>query len=159
MREAISRRYRRVLEEGAEQPDLILVDGGRGQLGAAFEALSALGLSHLPLVAIAKKEEALYRVDRPDPVVLPAGSPTLHLVQRIRDEAHRFAVTFHRQRRAARDFRSVLDEIPGIGSKRKRQLLSRFKSVKRLRQASVEALASEVGPRLAERVHRHLAEM
>jgi excinuclease ABC subunit C len=159
MREVVLRRYRRVLEEGSEQPDLVLIDGGKGQLGAAFESLTELGLSHLPLVSIAKKEEVLFQQDRPEPIVLPRNSPTLQLVQRIRDEAHRFAVTFHRQRRAARSLHSKLDDVQGIGPCKKKLLMNRFKSLKRVKEASVEELAAVVGPRLAERVHRHLAEM
>jgi excinuclease ABC subunit C len=159
MHEVVKRRYRRVLEEGSEQPDLILIDGGKGQLHAAYEALTDLGLSHLPLVSIAKKEEHLFRPGFPDPLVLPKSSPTLQLVQRIRDEAHRFAVTFHRKQRAARDFHSTLEDIPGIGRKKKKLLLTRFKSFRGVRAASKEELASVLGPRLGERVYRHLVEM
>ncbi|MFQ5789879.1 MAG: excinuclease ABC subunit UvrC [Acidobacteriota bacterium] len=159
MREVVLRRYRRVLEEGAEQPDLILIDGGKGQLSAAYDALTELGLSHLPLVSLAKKEEVLFRIGHPDPVVLPGSSPALQLMQRVRDEAHRFAVTFHRKRRAARDFHSPLDDIPGIGPKKTRLLMSRFKGLSRVKAASVEDLSSVLGPRLAGKVHRHLAEM
>ncbi len=159
MREVVLRRYRRVLEEGAEQPDLILIDGGKGQLAAALTSLTELGLSHLPLVSIAKKEEVLFQNGRSEPIVLPKSSPTLQLVQRVRDEAHRFAVTFHRQRRAARDFHSKLDDIQGIGPRKRKLLMDRFKSLKRVKEATVEELAGVVGPRLAERVRQHLAEM
>jgi excinuclease ABC subunit C len=159
MREVVLRRYRRVLEEGTEQPDLILIDGGKGQLSAAYESLTELGLSHLPLVSLAKKEELLFRPGHPEPIALPKSSPTLQLVQRVRDEAHRFAITFHRQRRVARTIHSTLDDIPGIGPRKKKLLINRFKSVKRVKEASTEELASVLGPRLAERVHRHLSEM
>jgi excinuclease ABC subunit C len=159
MREVVLRRYRRVLEEGTEQPDLILIDGGKGQLGAAYESLTELGLSHLPLVSIAKKEELLFQVGRPEPLALPKSSPALQLVQRIRDEAHRFAVTFHRQRRSARTLHSKLDDVQGIGPRKKKLLMERFKSLKGVQDATVAELAAVVGPRLAERVHRHLAEM
>ncbi|HLE21933.1 MAG TPA: excinuclease ABC subunit UvrC [Vicinamibacteria bacterium] len=159
MREVVLRRYRRVLEEGAEQPDLILIDGGKGQLGAAYQSLTELGLSHLPLISIAKKEEVLFQIGRSEPLVLPRSSPALQLMQRIRDEAHRFAVTFHRQRRAVRSFHSKLDDIQGIGPRKRKLLMNRFKSLKRVREASVEELATVVGPRLAERVQRHLVEM
>jgi excinuclease ABC subunit C len=159
MREVVLRRYRRVLEEGTEQPDLILIDGGKGQLAAALTSLTELGLSHLPLVSIAKKEEVLFQNGRAEPIVLPKSSPTLQLVQRVRDEAHRFAVTFHRQRRAARNFHSKLDDIQGIGPRKRKLLMDRFKSLKRVKEATVEELTNVVGPRLAERVHRHLAEM
>ncbi len=159
MREVVLRRYRRVLEEGTEQPDLILIDGGKGQLAAALTSLTELGLSHLPLVSIAKKEEVLFQNGRPEPIVLPKRSPTLQLVQRVRDEAHRFAITFHRQRRATRNFHSKLDDIQGIGPRKRKLLLDRFKSLKRVKEATVEELSDVVGPRLAERVHQHLAEM
>ncbi len=159
MREVVLRRYRRVLEEGTEQPDLILIDGGKGQLSAALTSLTELGLSHLPLVSIAKKEEVLFQNGRAEPIVLPKSSPTLQLIQRVRDEAHRFAVTFHRQRRATRNFHSKLDDIQGIGPRKRKLLMDRFKSLKRVKEATVEELAAVVGPRLAERVHQHLAEM
>jgi excinuclease ABC subunit C len=159
MREVVLRRYRRVLEEGTEQPDLILIDGGKGQLSAALDSLTELGLSHLPLVSIAKKEEVLFQNGRAEPIVLPRSSPTLQLIQRVRDEAHRFAITFHRQRRATRNFHSKLDDIQGIGPRKRKLLMDRFKSLKRVRGATVEELADVVGPRLAERVHQHLAEM
>ncbi len=159
MREVVLRRYRRVLEEGTEQPDLILIDGGKGQLSAALTSLTDLGLSHLPLVSIAKKEEVLFQNGRAEPIVLPKSSPTLQLVQRIRDEAHRFAVTFHRQRRATRNFHSKLDDIQGIGPRKRKLLMDRFKSLKRVREATLDELADVVGPRLAKRVRQHLAEM
>ena len=159
MREVVLRRYRRVLEEGTEQPDLILIDGGKGQLSAALTSLTELGLSHLPLVSIAKKEEVLFQNGRAEPIVLPKSSPKLQLIQRVRDEAHRFAVTFHRLRRATRNFHSKLDDIQGIGPRKRKLLMDRFKSLKRVKEATVEELADVVGPRLAERVHQHLAEM
>ena len=156
MREVVLRRYRRVLEEGADQPDLILIDGGKGQLGAALEALEELGLSHLPAVALAKKEELLFLKGRAEPVVLPKRSPVLQLMQRVRDEAHRFAVTFHRSQRKARDFHSSLDDVRGIGPRKKKLLLERFGSVKKLKEASLDELASVVGPKLAVRVQEQL---
>ncbi len=159
MREVVLRRYRRVLEEGTEQPDLILIDGGKGQLSAALTSLTDLGLSHLPLVSIAKKEEVLFQNGRAEPIVLPKSSPTLQLIQRVRDEAHRFAVTFHRQRRATRNFHSKLDDIQGIGPRKRKLLMDRFKSLKRVREDTLDELADVVGPRLAKRVRQHLAEM
>jgi excinuclease ABC subunit C len=159
MREVVLRRYRRVLEEGSELPDLILIDGGKGQLSASHRALAELGLSHLPLVSLAKKEEALFRVDYPDPLILPKSSPSLQQLQRVRDEAHRFAITFHRQQRKARSLHSTLEDIPGIGPKKRKLLLSRFKSLKGVKSAPLGELASVLGPRLAERVHHRLAEM
>jgi excinuclease ABC subunit C len=159
MHEAVLRRYRRCLEEDRELPDLVLIDGGKGQLSAAEEALTELGLSHLPMVSIAKKEELLFRPGKVDPIVLPKSSPTLQLVQRIRDEAHRFAVTFHRKKRRERTLHSKLDDISGIGPKKKKLLLRHFKSYRGIKDASAEDLASVLGPKLAERVHKQLAEM
>jgi excinuclease ABC subunit C len=162
MQEAIRRRYRRALD--AEQteawqtmPDLIIVDGGKGQLSAALSALQELGLN-LPIAALAKEHEELFLPDRPDAVVLPRDSQALFLVQRIRDEAHRFAVTFHRKRRAKTSIRSVLDEIPGVGPRRRRELLRRFGSVEGIRQASVEELAGikGIGRALAKQIKAEL---
>src|SRR6185312_12679024 len=129
MREVVGRRYRAVLENGGPFPDLILIDGGKGQLSAAYAALEELGLANLVAVGIAKKEELLYTRDRIDPIALAPHDPALLLVQRIRDEAHRFAVTFHRRRRTIRDLRSELDDVPGIGPRRRRTLLTTFGSL------------------------------
>jgi excinuclease ABC subunit C len=159
MREVVLRRYKRVLEEGAELPDLVLIDGGKGQLGAALEALEELGLSHLETVSLAKKEEWLFRPGAPDPIVLDHHSPALQLLQRVRDEAHRFAVTFHRQQRKARDFRSSLDAIPGVGPKTRRKLLARFKSLKGVQQAPREELQAILGEKLGAKVHEHVREL
>jgi excinuclease ABC subunit C len=159
MREVVMRRYRRLLEEGAELPDLILVDGGKGQLGAALEGLEELGLSHLPTVSLAKKEEWIFRPGIPDPLVLDHHSPALQLLQRTRDEAHRFAVTFHRQQRKARDLRSSLDSIPGIGPRNRRKLLIRFKSLKGVKAAELSDLQAVLGEKLGARVHQHVREM
>src|SRR6185503_18697202 len=128
MREVVGRRYRRLLEEGKELPDLVLIDGGKGQLGAAMEALAELGIGHQPVASLAKREEAIFLPGREEPVVLPRSSPVLQLVQRVRDEAHRFAVGFHRKTRAQRTLRSELDDIPGVGPAKRRKLLSRFGS-------------------------------
>ena len=156
MREVVSRRYRRLQEEETDQPDLILVDGGKGQLHSAFQALSQLGLEETPLAAIAKREEIIFVQGQEDPVRLGPASPALHLVQEIRDEAHRFAVTFHRKRRSMRDFDSELDRVPGIGAKRKKRLLQNFGSVARVRRATVEELTPFVGRKLAETLKREL---
>ena len=120
MHEVVLRRYRRILEAGGPFPDLVLIDGGKGQLSAAYAALEELGLGRLIAVGIAKKEELLFTRDRDDAIALARESPALLLIQRIRDEAHRFAVTFHRQSRAKRDFRSDLDAIAGIGPRRRK---------------------------------------
>ena len=157
MRQVVRRRYARVLEQGGPFPDLIVIDGGRGQLMAAYEALESLGLANLVAVGLAKKEELIVTRDRPDPVVLSREDAGLLLLQRIRDEAHRFAVTFHRQRRARRDFGSDLDGIPGIGARRRRQLLQRFGSLTGVRRATREELEPIVGARAADALLRHFA--
>jgi excinuclease ABC subunit C len=157
MRQVVQRRYARVTEQGGPFPDLILVDGGRGQLSAAYEALESLGLANLVAIGIAKKEELIVTRDSPEPIALPTDAPALLLLQRIRDEAHRFAVTFHRQRRARRDLTSELDVIAGIGPRRRRQLLRRFGSVGGVRRATREELEAEVGAKAAEAVLRHFA--
>jgi excinuclease ABC subunit C len=157
MHEVVLRRYRTVLEHGGPFPDLILIDGGKGQLSAAYEALQELGLSNLVAVGIAKKEELIFTRDRVDPIALAPESPALLLIQRIRDEAHRFAVTFHRQSRAKRDLRSGLDEIAGVGPRRRRLLLTTFGSVAGVRRATREELIAVVGARCADAVLAHFA--
>ncbi|MGE3401904.1 MAG: excinuclease ABC subunit UvrC [Vicinamibacterales bacterium] len=149
MREVVGRRYRKVLETGGPFPDLILIDGGKGQLSAAYVALEAIGLGTLVAVGIAKKEEVIFTRDHPDPIVLPISDPALLLVQRIRDEAHRFAVTFHRQARSMRDLRSELDTVPGVGPRRRRALLTTFGSLAGVRRATREELEAVVGARTA----------
>jgi excinuclease ABC subunit C len=126
-------------------PDLVIIDGGIGQLGAAVQAMREIGVHHIPAVGLAKRFEELYLPDESEPVILPRGSEALYLVQRIRDEAHRFAITFHRQQRAKGSIQSALDSIPGIGPKRKKALLKKFGSVRAVREASVEDIASTVG--------------
>ncbi len=155
MHEVVFRRYRKLLEQGGPFPDLIVIDGGKGQLTAAYTALEELGLGNLVAVGLAKKEELLFTRDRSDPIAFERSAPALLLLERIRDEAHRFAVTFHRRARTIRDLRSELDEIAGIGPRRRRALLSAFGSVAGVRRASREELASVVGPRAADAVLRH----
>ena len=145
MEEVVLRRYRRVLEQGGPFPDLVVVDGGAGQLSAAYTAFEQLGLSNLFAIGIAKKDELLVVRDRREPVALPRASPALRLVQRIRDEAHRVAVTFHRRARTMRDLRSELDVVPGIGPTRRRALLQRFGSVASVKRATREELVPIVG--------------
>jgi excinuclease ABC subunit C len=157
MHEVVLRRYRRLLEQGGPFPDLIVIDGGKGQLGAAYEALRSVGLERLVAVGLAKQEELIFTRDRQDGIALPRESPALHLLQRIRDEAHRFAVTFHRKRRTASDLRSALDDVPGIGPARRRQLLTRFGSVAGVRRASRDELEALVGAKVAEAVLTHFA--
>jgi len=145
----VTRRYKRVQEQEEDMPSLVLIDGGIGQLHAAAEALESLGIVNQPLASIAKREEIIYVQGQEDePVVLDRHSPVLHLVQLIRDEAHRFAVTFHRQRRAKRQTKSALDGIPGIGPRTAQKLLREFGSVLNVRRAGLEKL-SEIIPRKA----------
>ncbi len=153
LKEAVGRRYRRLQEEKKALPDLILIDGGLGQLHAAAEALEELEIINQPLAAIAKKEEIIYVYGQEDePVVLDRHSPVLHLVQQVRDETHRFAVTFHRQRRAARDLHSELEQIPGVGAKTARKLLRTFGSLDRIRQLTADQLAKAVPRSQAARI-------
>jgi excinuclease ABC subunit C len=147
--EAVSRRYRRVLEHDGRLPDLVLIDGGRGQLGSAISALARTGLPMLPVISIAKREEELYLEGRAEPVRLERSSPALQLVQRIRDEAHRFAVTRHRARRSRRTLRTELTDIEGIGPITARKLLREFGSVEGVRRAGFEAWARIAGGRAA----------
>jgi excinuclease ABC subunit C len=149
MREVVQRRYRKILEDGGPFPDLILIDGGKGQLSAAYEALEAIGLGNLVAVGIAKKEEVLFTRDRPEPIVLTEDDPALLLIERIRDEAHRFAVTFHRKARTMRDLRSALDDVPGIGPRRRRALLTAFGSLAGVRRATRDELEGVVGSKAA----------
>jgi len=142
MREVVERRYRRLQEEKKPLPELILIDGGIGQLHAAAQALEKLEIINQPLASIAKREEIIYVLGQEDePVVLERHSPILHLIQQIRDETHRFAVSFHRQRRSARTIRTELVDIPGIGERTAQKLLKRFGSLAKVREASVEELA------------------
>ena len=158
MSEVVLRRYKKVLEAGGPFPDLILIDGGKGQLAAAYASLRDLGLERLIAVGIAKQEELLFTRDRVEGLALPHDSAALRLVQRIRDEAHRFAITFHRQRRASRDLRSSLDDVLGVGPRKRKQLLTTFGSVAGVRRASREELEAVVGAKTAEAVIRHFAQ-
>jgi excinuclease ABC subunit C len=157
MREAVGRRYRRLQEESKPMPSLILIDGGIGQLHAAAQALEKLEIINQPMVSIAKKEEILYILGREDePIVLDRHSPVLQLIQQIRDETHRFANTFHRQRRSSRRLRTSLTEIPGVGERTARKLLRKFGSVARLRELTVEELAAELPRAQAQQVYSGL---
>jgi excinuclease ABC subunit C len=157
MNQVITRRYRKVAEEDGPWPDLIVIDGGKGQLNAAYEALEGLGLDHLVAIGLAKQEELVFTRDREEPIAFGAGTPALRMLQRIRDEAHRFAVTFHRSARNNRTLRSELDDITQIGPRRRRQLLTAFGSVAGVRRASREELTSIVGAKAADAVLRHFA--
>ena len=158
MREVVTRRYARLQEEKRPLPGLVLIDGGLGQLHAAAESLEALALADQPLASIAKREEIIYVYGQEDePVVLDRFSPILHLIQSIRDEAHRFAVTFHRSRRSARQLTSELDTNPGVGEKTVQKLLKQFGSSELVRAASEEDLAKSVGRAAARKVKGHYA--
>jgi excinuclease ABC subunit C len=160
--EVLRRRFRRASsgEEGAEEelrwamPDLVVIDGGKGQVSAAAEVLGELGLVDIPLVGLAKEREELFLPGRQDPILLAPTSPALYLVQRLRDEAHRFAISYHRDLRSKRTVRSVFDDLPGVGPKRKAALMRVFGSAKRVREAPVEQIAAVpgIGPALAARI-------
>ena len=154
--QAVERRYRRRLEELGSMPDLILVDGGQGQLNAALAALSALGVEETPIVGLAKREEELYLPERPEPLRLSRRNTGLRLLQQIRDEAHRFALSRHRRRRASRALRAELEQIEGVGPKRRKLLLRRFGSLDGVKAASMGELQEALGPALGRRVYAYL---
>jgi excinuclease ABC subunit C len=157
MKEAVTRRYRRVLEEKKPLPSLILIDGGIGQLHAAADALESLQIINQPLAAIAKKEEILYIYGQEsEPCKLDRHSPVLHLIQQIRDETHRFAVTFHRLRRGKRQTKTALSEVPGVGTRTAQKLLREFGSVANIQRAGVEGLSKLVSRKSAERILTYL---
>ena len=159
MREVVFRRYRRLKEENKPMPSLVLIDGGLGQLHAAADALEELGFTTQPLASIAKREEVIYLYGNEDePVVLDRRSPVLHLVQMIRDQSHRFAVGYHRQRRAMRDRDSELLTIPGVGALTRQRLLAHFGSLRDVQQATAESLAAVVPRKTAETIWRHFHE-
>jgi excinuclease ABC subunit C len=157
MRQVVTRHFRRVLGDGGPFPDLLVIDGGPGQLAAAYDGLREVGLENLVAIGLAKREELVFMRDRREPLALPGESPALHLLQRLRDEAHRFAVTYHRVSRAKRDLRSELDAVPGIGPRRRRALLTRFGSLAGVRRATREELITVVGARAATAVLAHFA--
>ena len=157
MHEAVERRYRRVQLEHKPMPSLILIDGGIGQLHAAAQALDKLEIINQPLASIAKQEEILYVLGREnEPVVLDHHSPILHLIQQVRDEAHRFAVTFHRQRRSGHRLRTELTEIPGVGERTAQKLLQKFGSMARLKKMSLDELSAAIPRPQAQRVFEGL---
>jgi excinuclease ABC subunit C len=157
MKEAVTRRYRRVLEEKKPLPSLILIDGGIGQLHAAADALESLQIINQPLAAIAKKEEILYIYGQEnEPCILDRHSPVLHLIQQIRDETHRFAVTFHRLRRGKRQTKTALSEVPGVGPRTAQKLLREFGSVANIQRAGVEGLSKLVSRKSAEKILTYL---
>ncbi len=158
MAEVVGRRYARLLREGRSLPDLVLIDGGKGQLSSAVAVLDRLGVGHVQVASIAKREEEVFLDGRRESVRIPHDSPILHLIQRIRDEAHRFAVTYHRKVRSQRTLATELTRIEGVGLRRARLLLRRFGSVQGVREASLESLAQTVGKALAGRIKTHLGQ-
>lgn len=158
MKEIVGRRYKRLIEEAAEMPNLILIDGGKGQLSSAIEALQELGLyGKIPVAGIAKKLEEIYYPEDPFPLLISKKSPGLMLLQQIRDEAHRFAITFHRQKRSKVNSRSSIEDIPGIGPNTANKLLNHFRSIKKMREASIEEIEAVVGNQKAVLIKEHLS--
>src|SRR6056297_3652784 len=145
MKEVVHRRYRRLLEEDRKLPDLILIDGGKGQLNAALAALDELGLDDMQILGLAKREEEVFLPDREKPIMIPKNSAALHLLQRVRDEAHRFAVNYHRKLRSRRITHSMLERIPGIGPKKRKALLKHFGSLAKIRLADQAQLKEVKG--------------
>jgi len=159
MKEIVGRRYKRIMEEESEYPQLIIVDGGKGQLSSACEALQELGLyGKIPIIGIAKRLEEIYYPEDPLPLLISKKSPALLLIQRIRDEAHRFAITFHRQKRSNSTFVTEIEEIPGIGKKTADKLLAHFKSVRKIKDASLEELTEVAGKNVADKIIKLKAE-
>jgi excinuclease ABC subunit C len=156
MREVIHRRYKRVLEENQSMPDLIIVDGGKGQLSSAIESLRELGLyGKVPILGIAKRLEELYYPEDELPLYIDKKSETLKIIQQLRDEAHRFGITHHRNRRSKGTMRSELDDIKGIGEETQKMLLKELKSVKKVKEAGMELLTEIVGKSKAQLIHNY----
>lgn len=156
MAEAVDRRYRRLLDEDKALPDLILIDGGRGQLNAALTALNRLGIEGITIAGLAKREEEIYVPDREEPIRLERRDPALQLLQTVRDETHRFAVSSHRRRRSKRVLHSELDDLPGIGEKRRRLLFERFGTVSGVKQASAQDLMNVLGKKVGQTLYDEL---
>ena len=159
MTEVVYRRYRRLLDDGESLPQLIVIDGGKGQLSAALKSLEELGLrGKISIIGIAKRLEEIYFPQDPIPLYLDKKSETLRVIQQLRNEAHRFGITFHRNKRSKAAINSVLQGIEGIGEKTAQELLRKFKSVKRIRESSLEDLTSVIGPAKARKVYDSLRE-
>jgi excinuclease ABC subunit C len=155
MREVVGRRYERVVKDGLAFPDLIVIDGGKGQVAAAMEALRALGLEHLPLIGLAKRLEEIVIPGERDTLLLPKSSSSLRLLQQIRDEAHRFAITFHRELRQRRTLQTELTNIAGVGPKTAQKIFEKLGSVRTAREASLEALQEILGPKTGLSVYEY----
>ncbi len=145
MNEVVGRRYRRVMDEAQKMPDLILIDGGKGQLSSAVAILEELGISTQSIIGLAKREEEVFVPGRSEPIILPRHSEALYLIQRVRDEAHRFAVSYHRRLRTKRMTHTLIDEIPGVGPKRRQALIEHFGSLEKIRSATIEELCDVEG--------------
>jgi excinuclease ABC subunit C len=160
MKEVVERRYARLLREDRKLPDLILIDGGKGQLNAAYEILELLGIEDLPIIGLAKREEEIFMPGESEPITLPHHTPTLQLLQRIRDEAHRFAVSYHRKLRSRRLTHSMLDEIPGVGETRRNALLQHFGSLAKIREAKIWQLkeVDGISGKTARKIYDYLRE-
>ena len=159
MREVLKRRYRRVMKDKLHPPDLILVDGGKGQLSAAVEVLREIDfLQHCEVAGLAKRLEEVFLPGKTDPVMIPKRSPSLKLLQMARDEAHRFAITFHRQKRSGRTLKTELTDIPGVGEKKAAELLKEFGSVKKIKESTRETLQQFLGRKTGEAVYNHFRE-
>lgn len=156
MREVLMRRYSMILERDLELPDLILVDGGKGQLNAGIAVLNELGIENVPIIGLAKKYEEIFLPNRKDPIQLPLESQVLKLFQQIRDEAHRFAVNLHKKQREKKMKRSILDDIKGIGPSTRNKLLVRFGSVEGIKEASFEDIVKLVGIKIADKLKKEL---
>lgn len=158
MKEVVGRRFRRLLEEQKPLPDLVIIDGGKGQLNAALEALSELEIKEIDIIGLAKKQEEVYKPNSSNPYLLPRRSEALHLLQRVRDEAHRFAVTFHRKLRSKRSLISGFDQLPGVGGQRRKTLITHFNSIDKLKTASLDEIKSVPGfpEKVAESIYAYL---
>ncbi|MBY0357769.1 MAG: excinuclease ABC subunit UvrC [Candidatus Obscuribacterales bacterium] len=158
MKEVVGRRFKRLLEEGKKLPDLTIIDGGKGQLNAALEALAELQINDLNIIGLAKKQEEVYKPHQSTPYLLARRSEALHLLQRVRDEAHRFAITFHRKRRAKRSLASGFDQLPGVGNQRRKILLTHFGTFESLKKASVDEirLVPGISDKIANSIYMHL---
>ncbi|MFX0139967.1 MAG: helix-hairpin-helix domain-containing protein, partial [Candidatus Hodarchaeota archaeon] len=156
IKEVIDRRYKRVLNENLQLPDLILIDGGKGQVNVASKILSKYNLD-IPLIGLAKKDEHIFFPQISDPVILPKNSKALFLLQRVRDEAHRFAISYHKKLRQKTLKKSILEEIPGIGKKTSKKLINHFGSVEKIKQTSLEELKNvpKLSKKLAEKIYTY----
>ncbi len=156
MKEVIKRRYTMLIENNLSLPDLILVDGGKGQLNAGYSVLKELGIEGIPIIGLAKKFEEIFVRNEKNPIILPRNSNLLKIFQRVRDEAHRFAINLHKKQREKRVRRSVLDDIKGVGPATRNKLLKHFGSVENVKKATPEAIAKVVGKKLAATILKDL---